>query len=147
MSEYASLGNVAAAGMLRKLLANGTAQKKQTIVDAINRITPLNHPVQWHALEAELNRLRVLNFTMNVWGRFLCLVRPDLYCTVASPSLRANLSKTLKVAESAFIEPAGYIRLLQLLHSAPWFLSAKPNDPTEAAVWQRRVAFMDPIFY
>lgn len=146
-SQYGWLGHVAARGMLRRLLANGTTQEKQTIASAINRITALNHPIQWNSLEAELHRLTGLKCTMKVWGRFLCLVRPELYCTVASKSVRANLSQTLKVAHSAFIDPAGYIQLLKLVHSSPWFLSTKPEDPIEAAVWQRRVAFMDPIFY
>jgi hypothetical protein len=147
ISSYGWLGHVAAAGMLRKLLANGTTPQKQTIVDAINRIATLNHPIPWNTLEVELYHLTSLKFTMKVWGRFLCLVRPDLYCTVASDSVRANLSKALNVTQSAFVDPPGYIELLKLVHSSPWFLSVKPKYAAEAAVWQRRVAFMDPIFY
>lgn len=94
-----------------------------------------------------MNRLASLQFTMKVGSRFLCLVRPDVYCTVASGSVRANLSETLGVAQSAFIDPAGYIQLLKLVHSSPWFLSKEPKDPSEAAVWRRRVAFVDSIFY
>jgi hypothetical protein len=144
---YGPLGHVAASPRLRKLLANGTAHEKQTIVNAINRIAALNHPLQWSTLKAELDRLTGLKSTMKVWGRFLCLVRPDLYCTVASGSVRSNLSEALEMAHSDFTEPADYIRLLRFVHSSPWFLSGKPKDPTEAAVWERRVAFMDPIFY
>jgi PLD-like domain len=147
IKEYGWLGHVGAAGTLRGLLANGPPQSKQAIVTAINRSAGLEHPVDWDVLKAELDRLIHLNFTMKVWGRFLCLVRPDLYCTVASDSVRANLSKTLGVSQTAFINPAGYIRLLQLAHASPWFLSGRPSDPAEAAVWDRRMAFMDPIFY
>lgn len=147
MHPYGWLGHVAAAGMLRKLLANGTAHDWQTIVDAVNRIATWNHPIPWNELEAELNRLNGLKFTMKVWGRFLCLVRPELYCTVASNSVRANLSKTLQVGQTAFIDQSGYIQLLKLVHSSPWFLSAMPSDPIEAAIWRRRLAFMDAIFY
>jgi hypothetical protein len=65
---------------------------------------------------------------------------------VASESVRAHLAETVQVTHSAFVDPTGYIQLLKLIHSSPWFLSAKTKDPAEAAVWQRRVAFMDPIF-
>ena len=84
---------------------------------------------------------------MKVWGRFLCLVRPDLYCTVASISVRTNLSKTLKVPQSHFERVEGYIQLLKLIHASPWFYSSKPRGKEEASVWERRVAFMDAIFY
>jgi len=147
MSNYGWLGHVGAAGMFRKLLANGTPVEKQVIVDAVNRIAAWSHPIDWTALEAELERLMDLKFTMKVWGRFLCLIRPDLYCTVASDSVRANLSKTLQVGQSAFNKPAGYIQLLKLIHSTHWFQASEPSEPAEAAVWRRRVAFMDPIFY
>jgi HKD family nuclease len=147
MAEYGWLGHVAAAGRLRGLMANGSEQEKQIIVDAVNGIAELQHPLDWDTLEDQLNRLTGLDLTMKVWGRFLCLVRPDLYCTVASESVRANLSETLQVGQSAFVDPRGYIQLLRLVHSSPWFQSGKPSDPAEAAVWQRRVAFMDAIFY
>jgi hypothetical protein len=147
MSAYALLGHVGAAGRLHGLMANGTEQQKQTVVSAINHIAVLHHPLPWEALEDELMRLAGVELTMKVWGRFLCLVRPDLYCTVSSESVRANLSETLQVAQSAFIDPRGYIRLLKLIHLSPWFLSTKPKEPAEAAVWRRRAALMDPIFY
>ncbi len=84
---------------------------------------------------------------MKVWGRLLCIVRPDVYCTVASPSVRTNLSKTLTVAQKDFERPEGYILLLKLIHASPWFNSIEPKDTIEADVWARRVAFMDAIFY
>ena len=146
-SHYGWLGHVGARGMFRKLLANGTTQQKQTITNAINQIASLKHPIQWNTLESELGRLTRLKFYMNVWSRFLCLVRPNLYCTVASTSVRANLSETLRVPQSVFFNPAGYCELLKLVHSSPWFLSTQPKDRDEAKVWERRVAFMDPIFY
>lgn len=147
ITRYGWLGHVSASGMFRKLLANGSPEQHQTIAEVINKVANWNSPIPWADMETELNRLMALGFKMNVWGRFLALVRPDLYCTVAADTLRHNLADALNVSPDDFFHPAGYIELLKLLHLSPWYQSVEPTNDTERAIWQRRVAFMDPIFY
>jgi PLD-like domain len=145
--RYGWLGNVGASGRFKKLLSRGTQHQRKALVDAVNRIGSLNAPLVWNALAEELEKLVRLGPTMKVWSRLLCLVRPDLYCTIASIPVRTNLSKTLGFPQTSFERPAGYIELLKLLHASPWFQSPAPTEETEREVWLRRVAFLDAIFY
>ena len=107
----------------------------------------LNPPIDWNHFNDLLKKLIKLGPTIKVWGRLLCLVRPDLFCTVASISVRKHLSETLSLPQSRFASTDGYIQLLQLVHAAPWLNSSKPIEIKEAEIWQRRVAFMDAVFY
>jgi hypothetical protein len=147
IGDYAALGHVGASGAFRRLIKNGRAAQHRTIVRSMNTIAGLSHPVQWSLLKRVLTDLVNLGPTMKVWGRLLCLVKPDLFCTISSPSVRANLSKVLEVPQSEFTQVAGYIKLIQLLHASPWFNSAAPQSKKAQYIWQRRVAFMDAIFY
>lgn len=148
MEPFGWLGHVASSGAFRKIMADTTDTATQSIIaDAINQISDLQLPLNWNALELQLNRLTALGPTMKVWSRLLCLVRPDVYCTVASPIVRVNMSETLSVAKASFEKPAGYIRILKMVHGAPWFLSSRPSDLEQALIWDRRVAMMDAIFY
>lgn len=145
--KYGWFGHVGASGQFRKLLANGTAAKKQTVVDAINEIGTLNPPIDWDRLGRLLDRLISVGPSMKVWSRLLCLVRPDLYCTVAAPSVRLQLSEVLEMPQSHFELRKGYIKLLLLIHGSPWFQASKPKDADAAEVWRRRAAFLDAIIY
>jgi hypothetical protein len=147
IKHYGWLGHVAASGQFRKLLANGTTKQWATIVEVINTIAALNRPIPWPKLTAQLDRLISLGPTMKVWGRLLCLVRPDLYCTVAAVSVRKNLSKTLEVPQNRFDDPEGYLQLVKLIHSSPWFNSTQPAGKEALEIWKRRAAFLDAIFY
>lgn len=147
IGEYGWLGHVSASGQFRRLLANGTLRQKTTIANAINDIAQLNNPIPWHQLKLNLDSLISLGPTMKVWGRLLCIVRPDLYCTVAAISVRQNLSKTLSVPQNRFNSSEGYIKLIKLIHSSPWFNSTKPENEIPATIWERRAAFLDAIFY
>ncbi len=147
IKPYAWLGHVAASGQFRRLLANGTFNQLSTIVKSVNAIARLAPPISWSKFKTHLENLVSLGPTMKVWGRLLCIVRPDLFCTVAAVSVRQNLSDTLGVAQSRFDEPDGYIQLTKLIHSSPWFNSPSPKDKQQAAVWRRRAAFLDSIFY
>jgi hypothetical protein len=147
IKQYGWLGHVAASGQFRRLLANGTTKQWATIVEAINTIAAFNRPIPWAKLTEQLDRLISLGPTMKVWGRLLCLVRPDLYCTVAAVSVRKNLSKTLEVPQNRFDDPEGYLQLVKLIHSSPWFNSTRPTDKKVAEIWKRRAAFLDAIFY
>lgn len=147
IKKYGWLGHVAASGQFRHLMANGGQQSWDTIARCINEAAELTPPIPWKRLERILAELVALGSTMKVWGRLLCLVRPDLYCTVASVSVRTNLSATLGVRQSLFEDSDGYVQLIRLIHSSPWFNSRKPSNQSEAKVWDRRVAFMDAIFY
>lgn len=147
IKTYGWLGHVAASGQFRHLMANGGQQTWQTIARCINQAAELAPPLPWKRLEGVLAELVALGSTMKVWGRLLCIVRPDLYCTVASISVRTNLSATLGVRQSLFEDPEGYVQLIRLIHSSPWFNSRRPTNAIEARVWERRAAFMDAIFY
>jgi len=145
--QYGWFGHVGASGQFRKLLANGTAAKKHTVVDAINEIGTINPPVDWDRLGKLLDRLISVGPSMKVWSRLLCLVRPDLYCTVAAPSVRKQLSEVLEMPQSQFESRQGYLKLVRLIHASPWFQSSKPKDADAAEVWRRRAAFLDAIIY
>lgn len=144
--DYGPLGFVAAAGSFGYLLKS-SEQSWGTIVGAVNSIAKLSPPIKWTELESHLSKLVGLGNTMKVWGRVLCLVRPDLYCSVSSDSFRRELAKILLVPTTSFADTEGYIQLIKRLHSSPWFNSAKPQDQNESAIWARRVAFMDGIFW
>ena len=147
MNPYPWLGHVAASRQVRKLFAKGPQKPWATIVSSINAIAQLDQPIPWSKVKSNLDRLISLGPTMNVWGRLLCLVRPDLYCTVSAPSVRKSISKTLEIPQSRLKQSEGYIQLIKLIHSSPWFNKKIPSDKKQAAVWKRRAAFLDAIFY
>ncbi len=147
LGVYGWFGHVGASGKFLRLLKYGSEVQKTTIAEVVNTIAPLDPPMDWDYLLALLEKLVSLRPTMKVWGRPLCLVRPDLYCSVASPSVRTNLSRALDIPQSSFQSADGYVKLIQLLHSSPWFQSPEPKDEEESEVWRARVAFMDAIFY
>lgn len=147
IKDYGWLGHVAASGQVRSLFANGTPEQLTTIVKTINAIAKLEQPIPWLQMKSHLERLVGLGPTMKVWGRLLCLVRPELYCTVSAPSVRKSLSKTLEMSQTRFESVDGYIQLSKLIHSSPWFNEQRPSDREQAAVWERRAAFLDAIFY
>ena len=147
MGKYGWLGHVAASGQFRKLLAGSKKKPLEIIAQCINTISQFNHPVPWNQLESNLNKLCKLGQTMKVWGRLLCLVRPDLFCTVASTSVRQELSVALHIPQKQFETPEGYILLIKFIHSSPWFNSDRPKGKKERAIWERRVAFIDAITY
>lgn len=144
---YGWLGHVGANGDFRRILANGTQAEQTTIVQSINAAARLQSPVRWNLLERRLNSLVALGPSMNVWSRLLCLVRPDLYCTIASKSVRRNLSTVFHIPQRRIVQVDGYMELLATIHDCPWFNSSRPNNTTQALVWKRRVAFLDAVFY
>jgi HKD family nuclease len=146
MKPYGAMGHVFAAGSFAHLVKN-RRRSWATFVSAVNQIAKLNPPIMWAELESHIRHLVRLGNTMKVWGRVLALIRPDLYCSVSSTPLRRQLAKTLKVPMLSFEKVEGYIQLVKVLHSSPWFNTPRPLDKAEAAVWERRVAFMDGIFW
>jgi hypothetical protein len=147
MGKYGWLGHVAASGTFRQFMANGSRANKRAAVAAINNICGFMVPLDLKVLAKELNKLTQIGPTIKVWSRILTILRPDIFCTVASPSVRKNLSKTLQMPKSHFETVEGYIGLLELIHSCPWYISARPVAKTETKIWDRRAAFMDAIFY
>jgi len=148
MPKYGWLGHVSASGKFRQLLANNNKARQQAIiVNEINAIAQMNLPISWVDMKLHLNKLRDLGPTMRVWGRLLCITRPDLYCTIASPSVRINIYHLLGISESKLIEPDGYIEMTKKIHSTRWFNSPEPKDKNELAIWERRAAFLDAIIY
>ena len=147
MGKYGWLGHVAASGMFRKFMANGAKAKKRRAVTAINNICNLRTPLNLETLSQQLEILINIGPTIKVWSRILTILRPDIFCTVASPSVRENLSSTLEIPKSHFETVDGYIQLIILIHSCPWYNSRKPKTKKEIKIWERRAAFMDAIFY
>lgn len=147
MNQYGWLGHVAASRDFRRMLANGTSNEHKTIVRSINEIAKLSTPLEWVKLKKQLESLIDLGPTMKVWGRLLAIVRPDLFCTVSSPQVRKNIAITLRKSEKNFEEVDGYLFLLRLIHSSPWYNSDAPSNKYEFEIWKRRVAFLDVVFY
>ena len=145
--KYGTLGHIGASGYLRQLLAGNYTKKHKVIIESINIISKMNPPVDWGKFYVQLNNLIELGLTMKVWGRFLALVRPDLYCTVSSKYVQKELSDTLHVPRTYFTTIEGYINLIKMIHSSPWFRAGAPKNKTSLKYWQNRVALMDPIFY
>jgi len=147
IGKYGWLGNVAASGRFRKFMAKGSVEKKRIAVAAINNICSLDTPLNINVLTKNLDILTEIGHTIKVWSRILTILRPDYYCTVASPSVREKLSRTLEIPKSHFENVEGYIKLIRLIHSCPWYNSRKPSGETAIKIWERRAAFMDAIFY
>jgi len=147
MGKYGRLGHVAASGAFRKFMTSGGRVIKEQAIKAINDICTLEIPLDFKVLERNIDKLISTGHSIKVWSRILAIVRPDIYCTVASPSVRKNLSKTLEMPQNRFEKTMGYIRLLQLIHASPWYNSPPPKIEAELSIWKRRVAFLDAIFY
>jgi hypothetical protein len=147
IGAYAWLGHIAATGKIRKIFANGTVQQHSDIVKSINSIGVMNHPLNWNQFAANLDRLLQLGCSMKVWGRLLAIVRPDLFCTISSAKVRKNIAEAIGISENLFKTADGYVEILKLIHSSPWFNSKAPKSQRELEIWKRRVAFLDVIFY
>ena len=144
--EYGWFGNITASGRFAGLLKSGTRRQKNQIIRSVNEAANLHSPIPWNRLQNILQPLVDMGFGMRAWGRLLCLARPDLYATVASPSLLRNLSNTLGITQLSLNRADGYIRFIRYLHTAPWYLSDAPARRAQRYIWQRRVAYIDPIF-
>lgn len=147
MDQYGWLGHVAASGDFRRMLKNGSPLEHKTIVDSINAIAKLSIPLDVKKLKVHLDNLVALGPTMKVWGRLLSIVRPDLFCTISAPRVRKAIANTLDKSEKYFQDVDGYLMLLSLIHSSPWFNSKAPTAKNELEIWKRRAAFLDVIFY
>lgn len=146
-SGYGWLGHVGASGKFRQLLANGSEEEKRSICNSVNKIAELKMPLDYKVLKRELNNLTNLGPSVKVWGRFLAITRPDLYCTISSNDVRGSLSILLEKPSSYFETVDGYIDLLKLIHQSPWYNSLKPANKVEIDTWKRRVAFLDVVLY
>ena len=145
--QYGWLGHVGASWRFRDFMVNGDIRNKRKALKAINTIYRLSIPLNIEELKSELITLYSIGPTMKVWSRIFTIIRPDIFCTVASTSLRNNLAETLGIPRNHFETPEGYIKLIELIHSSPWFKSIEPNNKKEVLYWKTRVAFMDAIFY
>lgn len=148
--DHGWLGHIGASGGFMHILAKGTSHQWMTIVDSVNQVGQMRAPLNakdFQTIHTNLTQLVRLGPTVKVWGRFLTLVRPDMYCTIASNSVRRRLSKTLGLPQAAFERPDGYVQLLKFIHASPWLNSPKPQAAAQLEVWNSRVAFMDAIYH
>ena len=146
-NEYGWLGHIGASGRIQQLLSNGTEREKMVIITTINKIAEFKYPINYILLQQELSKLNKLGPSVKVWGRMLAITRPDIFCTISSNYVRESLSQLLQKPKSYFESIEGYIELLKLIHNSPWFNSKKPQNKMELEIWNRRVAFLDVIFY
>ena len=144
---YGGFGHVGANGKFLQMLANGTDEKQAVIVRSINAAARLQTPLRLDSLKRCLDSLVALGPTMKVWSRPLCLMRPELYCTIASQSVRRNFSHVFGIPQARMAEVDGYIELLDAIHSLSWFNSPRPKKVGERRVWERRVALLDAVVY
>jgi hypothetical protein len=147
IKRYGWLGHVGASGNFQHILANGSSEEHNMIVKAINNIISLKEPLNWTQVKNQIKDLISLGPSMKVWGRFLAIVRPDLFCTISSPRVRKNISKLLGKSEKYLENVDGYLMLIRLIHSSPWYGSKRPSNKNELEIWKRRVAFLDVVFY
>jgi hypothetical protein len=144
---YGWLGHIGASGRIQQLLVNGSPVEKRAIINSINRISKMEIPINYDSLRRELIQLEQLGPTIKVWGRMLAIIRPDVYCTISSEYVREYLSELLEMPKKYFETSNGYIELLKLIHTSPWFNSKRPVDRMEQDLWDNRVAFLDVVFY
>jgi hypothetical protein len=95
LGHYGALGHVGASGQFRSILANGSSRQRAVIANSVNSVASLNLPLPWGRFKTCLDHLCDLGPTMKVWSRILCLIRPDIYFTVAAPSVRKKLSQAI----------------------------------------------------
>lgn len=145
--DYGWLGHIGASGDVRRIFSTGSIEEKKAICNSINKIAKLNLPLDYAILKSELLKLKELGPSIKAWGRLLAITRPDIYCTISAPSVRKSLSILLGKSQSYFMTVDGYVDLLKLIHKSPWFNTSEPQKKGEAAIWSRRVAFLDIIFY
>lgn len=143
--QFGWLGHVGSSGYFRGLLKNGPPDHWAVIVKAINEIAGFTKPIPWSQMKSCLDSLISLGPSMKVWGRVICIIRPELYCTVSSNSVRRQLSKLIGVPQNRFYDADGYIQLIKLIHSSPWHNADEPENSAQAAIWRRRAAFIDVV--
>lgn len=146
-SPYGWLGHIGASGRIQQLFSNGKQKEKEAIINSINRISSMSLPLDYVELKKELLKLEKLGPSIKVWGRLLTLIRPDVFCTVSSNSVRKKLFDLLQKPQLYFETMDGYIDLLKLIHNSPWYKISQPKESREKEIWLRRVAFLDVILY
>ena len=118
---------------LRECWQTAPTQRRQPSFDRSTKQLCCRHPVQWNLLERRLNSLVALGPSMKVWSRLLCLVRPDLYCTIASQVVRRHLSTVFHIPQCRIAQVEGYVELLVAIHACPWFNSPQPEQCKSSA--------------
>lgn len=146
MYDYAWFGNAAASGEYRGFMANPNPEKKM-VIDNINKICESEFPINYKQLKKRLTNLTETGHSIKVWSRIITILRPEIFCTVMSSSLRKNLSEVLEIPQSRFTTVDGYIELIKIIHSCPWYNSIEPKDKNQLRIWKARAALMDAIFY
>lgn len=144
---YWWLGRVGASGKNKGIIKQSTAAQRKVIVEVVNSIGKLSLPLDYTFLEQQLNRLTTMGPTIKFWARFLAITRPDLYCTMASDSLRSNIAKRMGTTQSHLCTVKGYVQFVRFVHGCKWFKSEMPMRGNESKIWENRVAFIDEIFH
>jgi HKD family nuclease len=149
-STYGLLGSMKGAAKATNVFLEPTAQNLQVramvqqAVHLVRGVSDGDVPVR--AAEA-VSSVRNLNrFSSGVATRLLTLVRPDCCVSVNEGSCK-GLAKLSGLASSTLGEPKNYRRLLEWVHSQPWYNCPEPNDPFERVLWSMRAALLDAFVY
>ena len=144
---YWWLGRVGASGKNKGIIKQATTKQKQLIVEVVNSIGAMSDSIDYVFLERQLNKLTAMGPTIKFWARFLAITRPDLYCTMASNSLRKNIAERLGTTQSHLCTVKGYVQFIRFVHTCEWYKSSKPARGLESRIWENRVAFIDEVFH
>lgn len=80
-------------------------------------------------------------------SRLLAMKRPDTFVCVSGAN-RRMLSEDMGINRPDKLDYERYWEEVILpLKDSPWWQSPKPSKPKDQAVWQRRAAMLDAIFY
>jgi hypothetical protein len=79
--------------------------------------------------------------------RLLVLARPDLFVVVNRKSFEGLQERFGIFVTNDDFKVESYVRLLEKIHSQPWFKSPEPEDAVERELWQARVALIDVLVY
>lgn len=148
-SEFAFLGHVGASGRINQLLASGTIKEKNKIISVINSLISMEHPLNYNEVKKKLDLLCSLGPTMKVWGRILCISRPDIFFTISSNSVRKYLSSTIGIPKNTIHSTTNYTKLLEIFHQCPWYKTDRPAsfEKEKLFFWKTRMAMLDLVFY
>ncbi len=78
--------------------------------------------------------------------RLLAMKRPDFFVCVDSKN-RDGICRDFGISVSSLSYERYWVELLSRIHDSTWFDSEQPTDAKQKAIWERRVAFLDCIFY
>ncbi len=138
-SRFGYFGATRANGTFKNLVAE-RPEKIAAIIDSI----PLEGQIPLSAVRNAFVRGRALNRVgIACITRLLCVKRPDRFPPVNGP----NRQRMREVFGFAPKDLEGYLELLSVIETMPWYTSPAPEDRIERLTWRARVALLDAVLY